>query len=104
MLTGPLDWLADWRYMLEIKEQMEKAMSSTDTLRSEFKQFLLSWLELHIPGFSEIIFNGIVVLWIALLALTLHLFLQIFLRRLLVRNMPARCQVVPLRYTSHCMR
>ena len=65
--------------------QMEKAMSSTNTLRSEFKQFLLSWLELHIPGFSEILFNGIVVLWIALFALTLHLFLQIFLRRLLVR-------------------
>jgi len=65
--------------------RMEKAMSSMDTLRSEFKQFLLSWLELHIPGFSEILFNGIVVLWIALFALTLHLFLQIFLRRLLVR-------------------
>jgi len=65
--------------------RMEKAMNNMDALRSEFKQFLLSWLELHIPGFSEILFNGIVVLWIALFALTLHLFLQIFLRRLLVR-------------------
>lgn len=60
-------------------------MSNTGGLRSEFKQFLLSWLELHVPGFSEIVFNGIVVLWIALFALALHFFLQIFLHRLLVR-------------------
>jgi miniconductance mechanosensitive channel len=65
--------------------KMEKAMSNTDTLRSELKQFLLSRLELHIPGLSEIVFNGIIVLWIALLALALHFFLQIFLHRLLVR-------------------
>ncbi len=60
-------------------------MSSTDGLRSDFKQFLLSWLEFHVPGFSEALFNGIVVLWIALFALALHFILQIFLRRLLVR-------------------
>jgi len=65
--------------------QMEKAMNSVYALRSEFKQFLLSWLELHMPGFFEIIFNGIVVLWIALFALALHFFLHGFLRSLLAR-------------------
>lgn len=70
---------------IESQIQMEIAMNSMDALRSEFKQFLLSWLELHMPGFSEIVFNGIVVLWITLFALALHFFLQIFLYRSLIR-------------------
>ena len=60
-------------------------MSGIGALRSEFKQFLLSWLELHIPGFSQIAYNGIVVVWIALCALAVYYLLQIFLHRLFVR-------------------
>jgi miniconductance mechanosensitive channel len=71
--------------ILNSQIQMEIAMNSMDALRSEFKQFLLSWLELHMPGFSEIVFNGIVVLWITLFALALHFFLQVFLHRSLIR-------------------
>lgn len=71
--------------ILNSQIQMEIAMNSMDALRSEFKQFLLSWLELHMHGFSEIVFNGIVVLWITLFALALHFFLQIFLHRSLIR-------------------
>ena len=60
-------------------------MNSVETLRGEFKEFLLSWLEPHIPGISNIVFDGLLVLWIVLFAVGLHYFLHGFLRNLLVR-------------------
>lgn len=55
------------------------------TLHGEFKDFLLSWLETQIPGYSDIVFDGIVVLWIALFAIALHFLLHGFLRPMLER-------------------
>ncbi|MGI9228079.1 MAG: mechanosensitive ion channel family protein [Gammaproteobacteria bacterium] len=56
-----------------------------DNLRSEFKQFLLSWLETNVPGIAHITYNGLVVLWIAIFAIALHVFLHVFIRKLLVK-------------------
>ncbi len=59
-------------------------MSSLDARRNEFIKFLLSWLELHVPGYSEVLFSGLVVLWVSLFALALHLVLHVFLRSRLI--------------------
>lgn len=59
-------------------------MNSLDSLREQFKHFLLSWLEGLIPGMSELVFSSLIFLWIAFFTLALHLFLHIYLRRLLV--------------------
>lgn len=67
-------------------------MSNLDTRRSEFKQFLMSWLELHVPGISEIVFGGLVVLWVVLFAIALHFFLHKFLRSRLVLLVSKRGQ------------
>jgi miniconductance mechanosensitive channel len=56
-----------------------------DNLRSEFKQFLLTWFEAHIPNVAQIAFNSVVMLWIALFSIALHIFLHVFLYRLIVR-------------------
>lgn len=58
---------------------------SMATFRNEFKQLLLSWLEIQVPGYSELVFYGLVVLWIVLFTVVLHFLLQIFLRGMLVR-------------------
>ncbi|MCW9012798.1 MAG: mechanosensitive ion channel family protein [Gammaproteobacteria bacterium] len=52
-----------------------------DTIRSEFKEFLLSWIEHHVPGAGNLLFNGLVVVWIGVFALGLHFFLHFFVRR-----------------------
>jgi len=59
--------------------------NNVESLRGEFKEFLLSWLETHMPGISNIVVDGLVVLWIVLFAVGLHYFLHGFLRNLLVR-------------------
>lgn len=63
----------------------DSKIKSVKTLHGEFKEFLLSWLETHVPGVSDIVFDGIVLLWIALFAIALHFFLHGFLRPLLER-------------------
>lgn len=60
-------------------------MGSLDNFRGEFKQFILTWLELYVPGSAEWILDGIVILWIALFGVALHYFLHGFVRRVLVR-------------------
>lgn len=60
-------------------------MGGLDSLRDQFKQFLLSKLQSYAPGVSDIVFAGIAVLWIAVFALVLHVLLQVFLRGALVR-------------------
>ena len=60
-------------------------MDGLDTAREDLKQFMLAWLETHVPGLSDVLFHGIVVLWIVLFALVLHLFLHVVLLRSLVR-------------------
>ena len=47
-----------------------------EMLRSEFKQAALAWLEVNVPGFSTVVFDGLVLLWILLFALALHLVLH----------------------------
>ncbi|MGA0394176.1 MAG: hypothetical protein ACO3MW_08980, partial [Rhodospirillales bacterium] len=63
----------------------DSKIKSVKTLHGEFKEFLLSWLETYVPGVSDIVFDGIVLLWIALFAIALHFFLHGFLRPLLER-------------------
>lgn len=60
-------------------------MSSLDNLRNEFREFLLSWIELHAPGYVEIIYSGFALLWLIVFAIALHLFLHKFVRGILVR-------------------
>lgn len=60
-------------------------MGSLDTLREEFKQFLLTWLESNVPGASVFLFDVFVLVWIAFFGLIVHLILHVFLRRILVR-------------------
>ncbi len=60
-------------------------MNRMETLRSELKQYLRSWLEVHVPDISEIVFDGVVVLWIVLFTIALHFFLHVALRSPLVR-------------------
>lgn len=60
-------------------------MGSLESIREQFKQFSLSWLENYLPGVSELLFDGFVVLWIALVAIILHFILRVVLLRLLVR-------------------
>lgn len=67
-------------------------IKSVKTLHDEFKDFLLSWLDTHIPGYSDIVFDGIVVLWIAVIAVALHCFLHGFLRPILERFFDSREQ------------
>lgn len=52
-----------------------------NSLRDEFKEFLITWLERQVPGADIILFNGIIVLWIAVFALVLHVFLHFIVRR-----------------------
>ncbi|MCW9047144.1 MAG: mechanosensitive ion channel family protein [Gammaproteobacteria bacterium] len=52
-----------------------------DTIRSEFKQFLLPWLEQYMPGAGSLFFDGLVLLWIGIVAIVLHFFLCYFVRR-----------------------
>ncbi|MCW8935553.1 MAG: mechanosensitive ion channel family protein [Gammaproteobacteria bacterium] len=52
-----------------------------DTIRSEFKQFLLSWLEQYMPEAGSFLFDGLVLVWIGVVALVLHFFLCFFIRR-----------------------
>jgi miniconductance mechanosensitive channel len=59
-------------------------MGSLESLRDQSKQILLSWLQNTIPDMSDLVFDGLVVLWIALSALILHFCLHVLLRRLLV--------------------
>ncbi len=59
-------------------------MDNLDGLNDQFKRFLFSWIESYAPGVSGLIFNGFVVLWIALVVLVVHLILHVYLRRLLV--------------------
>jgi len=70
-------------------------ISSVKTLHSEFKEFLLSWLDTHIPGISDTVFDGLVVLWIVLFSVALHFFLHGFLRRMLERFLDNREQQWP---------
>lgn len=60
-------------------------MGSLESIREQFKQGFLSWLEHHVPGVSALVFDGFVVLWIALVALILYFILNLFLRRILLR-------------------
>lgn len=60
-------------------------MGGMDTLRDEFKQFLLSWFEAHVPGIAQIAFNSVIIIWIIFFAIVLHFFLHFFLHRLIVR-------------------
>lgn len=60
-------------------------MGSLETLRGEFKQFILAWLELNFDGSSELVFGAIVVAWIVIFGIALHYFLHRFVRNLLVR-------------------
>ncbi len=57
-------------------------MGSLDVLRQEFKQFLLAWLEAHMPGIPALAYDIIVLLWIAAFALFLHFVLHTLVYRL----------------------
>ena len=63
-------------------------MGSLDSLRGEFKQFLLSLLDNHLPGISDLLFDSFVIVWIAFFALIVHVILHIFVRRSLLRPVP----------------
>ncbi len=63
----------------------DSKINSVKTLHGEFREFLLSWLETHMPGISGAVFDGLAILWIVLFAVALHFFLHGFLRRLLER-------------------
>ncbi len=58
-------------------------MERLDAHRDEFKDFLLSWLDAHIPGIPELVYDLIVLSWIAAFAVMLHVFLHGFVHRLL---------------------
>lgn len=58
-------------------------MIGVDSLRDQFRQFLLSLLETYIPDFAHIALNVIIVAWILLFAVILHVFLHFFVHRLL---------------------
>lgn len=60
-------------------------MSNLTTLREQIKQSLLTWLESHIPVVPEMAFDIIVLMWIAIIALLLHIFLHGFVQRMLSR-------------------
>ncbi|MGY9015123.1 MAG: mechanosensitive ion channel family protein [Rhodospirillales bacterium] len=70
----------------------EKKITNVESLRDKVQEFLLSWLEPHISGISNIVFDGLVVLAIALFAVGLHYFLHGFLRNLLVHLADKRGQ------------
>ncbi|PLW70566.1 mechanosensitive ion channel family protein [Pseudohalioglobus lutimaris] len=52
-----------------------------DNLRDEFKVFLLSWLDKYWPGDTQLEFNTLVVIWLAVFAGLLHFFLHGFVLR-----------------------
>lgn len=68
-------------------------MGSLQSLREQFKEYLLSLLNNHVPGISELVFDGFVILWVAFIALVLHVILHVFLRRSLMSL--ARKRIVP---------
>lgn len=47
-----------------------------DTFRTAIKTFILDWLNTHIPAHADWIYAGIVLLWIALVAIAVHLLLH----------------------------
>jgi len=55
-------------------------------LRSEFKNFLLTWLQVQVPGYAEIAYGGLVVLWMAIVAFFLYAFLLGVILRLINRG------------------
>ena len=66
--------------------------SSLEALRSGIKQSALAWLEVHAPGFSTVVFHGLVLLWIFLFALALNIVLHVVLLPMLVRFAKRRWQ------------
>lgn len=60
-------------------------MGSLDSLRDEFKQFLFSLLNTHVPGISNLIYDGFVIVWIVIVTLILHVILHVYLRRSLLQ-------------------
>ncbi|KKN38603.1 hypothetical protein LCGC14_0751790 [marine sediment metagenome] len=60
-------------------------MGSLDTLRNEFKQFLLALLESYVPGLSNLLFDGFVLVWIIAFTVFLHIILHVFIRRSLLK-------------------
>jgi miniconductance mechanosensitive channel len=60
-------------------------MGSLDNSRDEFKQFLFSLLDSHVPGISNLLYDGFVLVWIIAVTLFLHILLHVYLRRSLLK-------------------
>lgn len=56
-----------------------------DTLRTEIRDYLLSWLQTYFPGYAEFAYNGLVVLWITTVGLILHWVLHGYVLRQIAR-------------------
>ena len=69
-------------------------MSNLNTVREDFQQWLSSWLESYLPIAPDLAFDLIGLLWIAAVALTLHVFLHRFVHRLLARLAQASSPLV----------
>lgn len=55
-----------------------------ESTRDQVKKLVMSWFENNLPGASEFMFDGLVLLWITVFALVLHFFLHVFLRQFLL--------------------
>ena len=58
---------------------------SLEALRSAIKQSASAWLEVYLPGYSNLVFHGLVLMWIILFTLALNIVLHAVLLPMLVR-------------------
>lgn len=68
-----------------------------DEVKVEFKNFLLTWLQTHVPDHAGIAYGGLVVLWMLLVAGVVHFVLHGVVRRLIDQGrarMPLRWRQV----------
>ena len=56
-----------------------------DSPQNQIKNVVMSWLDNYSPAVSELMFDGLVFLWLIAFALVVHAFLHVFLRRFLLR-------------------
>mgnify|MGYP000055958800 FL=1 len=60
-------------------------MGSLNALREEFREYILSWLNIYVPDSVDWYLDLIIVLWMVAVGVVLHLFLHVLIRRILVR-------------------
>ncbi len=56
-----------------------------DSFRAQVREYILEWLSVYLPGYSELLFHGFVLLWIAITALVLHVVLHHIVLRIIAK-------------------